>query len=50
VQLGDDSPANTDRRARVDRIEAEITANRAAREQAELDIAGHQQDIRALLQ
>ena len=50
VQLGDDSPANTDRRARVDSIEAEITANRAAREQAELDIAGHQQDIRALLQ
>jgi hypothetical protein len=49
VQLGDDSAANTDRRARVDAIDAEITANRAARAQAEQDIAALQDQIRALL-
>ncbi len=49
VQLGDDSAANSDRRARVDAIDAEITANRDARAQAEADIAALESAIRDLL-
>jgi hypothetical protein len=45
VQLGDDSPANRDRRARIDTIEAEIAANRVARDAAE----ARRRDIRAAL-
>lgn len=41
VQLGDDSAANTDRRARVDAIEGEITAARSARD----GIAGAVRDL-----
>ena len=49
VQLGDDSPATRDRRARVDAIEAEITAGRAQRDAAEDRLATIARDLRALL-
>jgi hypothetical protein len=49
VQLGDDSAANSDRRARVDAIDAEIASNRAARAQADQDLTALQDQIRALL-
>lgn len=49
VQLGDDSPATRERRGRVDAIEAEIMAARAARETAETRITEIGAELRALL-
>lgn len=49
VQLGDDSTANTNRRTRVDAIEAEITTTRTERAQAEAEITDLQDQIRTLL-
>ena len=49
VQLGDDSPATRDRRARVDSIEAEILAGRAERAAAEARMEAIGRDLRALV-
>ena len=49
VQLGDDSPATRERRARVDMIEEEISATRAARQTAMARRAAIEDDLRALL-
>ena len=49
VQLGDDSPATRDRRARVDSIDAEINQARAARDNAEARQMEIEQELRDLL-
>lgn len=49
VQLGDDSPATRERRGRVDAIEAELMAARAARATAETRINEIDAELRALL-
>lgn len=49
VQLGDDSPANRDRRARIDAIEAEITDNRTARDAAEARRSSIRASLRSLI-
>ena len=49
VQLGDDSPATRERRARVDAIENEISATRAARQTALARRTAIEDDLRALL-
>lgn len=49
VQLGDDSPATRERRARVDAIEAEISAGRTERTLAEARRAAIARDLRALI-
>ncbi|WP_071797173.1 hypothetical protein [Natronohydrobacter thiooxidans] len=49
VQLGDDSPATRERRARVDAIEAEIMAARESRVAAEARIREIDAELRALL-
>lgn len=50
VQLGDDSSANRDRRARVDAIDAEITALEAERREAASQIDALRRQIGDLLQ
>ncbi|MDD7971650.1 hypothetical protein [Roseinatronobacter alkalisoli] len=49
VQLGDDSPASRDRRARVDAIEAEIDTGRAAITAAETRMETIRSELRALI-
>ncbi len=49
VQLGDDSPATRERRARVDAIEAEITAGRAERATTQTRLDAIARDLRALI-
>ena len=49
VQLGDDSPATRERRARVDAIDAEINEARRARDQAEARQTEIEQELRELL-
>lgn len=49
VQLGDDSPATRERRARVDAIEDEITAGRERLRQLQEKAATIQQDLRTLI-
>ncbi|TVS05447.1 MAG: hypothetical protein EA407_02360 [Rhodobacteraceae bacterium] len=49
VQLRDDSPATRERRARVDAIEAEITAGRAERATTQTRLDAIARDLRALI-
>jgi len=49
VQLGDDSQANRDRRARVDMIDAEIAAAQAGRESAAARVQNLRQQIATLI-
>ena len=49
VQLGDDSQANRDRRARVDMIDAEIAAAQAGRESAAARVQDLRQQIATLI-
>ena len=49
VQLGDDSPATSERRTRVDSIEAEIMAGRAERAATQARLDAINRDLRALI-